>query len=86
MIKVLEHPNHINLLRWLKKAREDQGLTVRDLALLIDEPFQTVSKIENGQRNISVLEYVQYCSVLNLDPSEGIRILSEGRLLQKIKK
>ena len=39
---------------------------------MLDEPFQFVSKIENGQRNLSVHEYVQYCDALNIDANVGL--------------
>jgi len=45
--------------------------------LLIDEPFQFISKIETAQRKLSIHEYVQYCEALNLDPTEGLKILSK---------
>lgn len=48
---------------------------MRQLAVLIDEPFQFVSKIETRQRKLNVFEYLQYCRALNLDPSEGLRMM-----------
>ena len=64
-------------MNFLKAARLDQGLTVRQLALIIDEPFQFISKIETGQRKLGIHEYVQYCEALDLDPVEGLEILTK---------
>jgi transcriptional regulator with XRE-family HTH domain len=77
MIKSINNENYQSLIDWLKTERQKQSLTVRQLALRIDEPFQFVSKIETAQRKLNVYEYVQYCAALNLDPSEGLAILSK---------
>jgi transcriptional regulator with XRE-family HTH domain len=79
MIKSVYHTKYQALLAYLKTARLEQGLTVRDVAVLIDEPFQFVSKIETGQRRLTVHEYVQYCEALKLDPAEGIKRISKKK-------
>jgi transcriptional regulator with XRE-family HTH domain len=73
--KSVYHPKYQALLAYLKAARLERGLTVRDAAELIDEPFQFVSKIETGQRRLTVHEFVQYCEALQIDPVEGIQKL-----------
>ena len=50
---------------------------MRQLGTLLDEPFQFVSKIENGQRNLSVGEFLQYCEALEADPSDFIASLKK---------
>ncbi len=77
MIKSINTEKYEELLSWLKAGRLSKNLSVRDLALLIDEPFQFISKIETAQRKLSIHEYVQYCEALNLDPTEGLKILSK---------
>jgi transcriptional regulator with XRE-family HTH domain len=77
MIKSINIEKYQKLLAWLKEERLSRGLSVRDLALIIDEPFQFVSKIETGQRKLNIYEYVQYCESLDLDPVEGLAILSK---------
>lgn len=76
MIKSINTEKYQKLIDWLKEERLSKGLSVRDLALVIDEPFQFVSKIETIQRKLNVYEYVQYCEALNLNPSDGLKILS----------
>tara|TARA_R110000744_G_scaffold35055_6_gene81424 strand:+ start:668 stop:898 length:231 start_codon:yes stop_codon:yes gene_type:complete len=76
MIKSTNNQSYQKLIAWLKKSRLEKGLTVRQLGELLDEPFQFVSKIENGQRNLSVQEYVQYCRALKVDVEIGIKILN----------
>ena len=76
MIKSIHTQKYQELMNFLKAARLDQGLTVRQLALIIDEPFQFISKIETGQRKLGIHEYVQYCEALNLDPALGLEKLA----------
>jgi transcriptional regulator with XRE-family HTH domain len=76
MIKSINTEKYQKLIDWLKEERLSKGLSVRDLALVIDEPFQFVSKIETIQRKLNVYEYVQYCEALNVNPSVGLKILS----------
>ncbi len=75
MIKEIENTKYEALIEWLKKSRLDKNLTIRDLAILIDEPFQFVSKVENCQRRLNVYEYVQYCKALEINPNDGIELL-----------
>ncbi|MFT6901616.1 MAG: hypothetical protein ACJAXS_001809 [Colwellia sp.] len=77
MIKSINTEKHQKLLDWLKTGRLNKSLSVRELALIIDEPFQFISKIETAQRKLSIHEYVQYCEALNLDPVEGLKILAQ---------
>jgi transcriptional regulator with XRE-family HTH domain len=79
MIKSTNNQSYQKLIAWLKKSRLERGLTVRQLGELLDEPFQFVSKIENGQRNLSVHEYVQYCEALGAEPEIGLRYLSKKK-------
>lgn len=77
MIKSINTQKYEELLDWLKAGRLNKGLSVRELALIIDEPFQFISKIETAQRKLNIHEYVQYCKALDLDPAEGLVILSK---------
>lgn len=74
MIKSINTEKYQEFLNWLKAGRQSKGLSVRELALIIDEPFQFISKIETGQRKLGIHEYVQYCIALDLDPSVGLVI------------
>jgi transcriptional regulator with XRE-family HTH domain len=76
MIKSINTEKYQEFLNWLKAGRLAKDLTIRELALVIDEPFQFISKIETAQRKLSIHEYVQYCEALNLDLSEGLAILA----------
>ena len=58
---------------WLKNARQHQGLSMRAMAQLLGEPHSFIQKVETLERKLDVYEYVQYCDVLKIDPSEGIK-------------
>ncbi len=77
MIKSINTEKYQELTNWLKAERLARGLSVRELALIIDEPFQFISKIETAQRKLNVYEYVQYCEALGLNPSDGLKILTK---------
>ncbi|RZQ52524.1 hypothetical protein C1E23_13745 [Pseudoalteromonas phenolica] len=76
MIKHINDPRYKALIEWLKSARIEKGLSVRDLGKLLDEPHQFVVKIETCERKLNVFEYVQYCDALNLTKKKGLDILS----------
>ncbi|MGB1200730.1 MAG: XRE family transcriptional regulator [Cognaticolwellia aestuarii] len=75
MIKHINDSRYKALIAWLKAARTEQGLSVRDLGVILDEPHQFVVKVETCERKLNVFEYVQYCDALKLNPSKGIDIL-----------
>ncbi|ANG65133.1 hypothetical protein A8C75_06690 [Marinobacterium aestuarii] len=77
MIKTINNTRYDDLIRWLRCAREEAGLTTRELAARLDEPFQFVSKVELGQRKLNVYEYVQYCEALGLNPGDGLVLLKK---------
>ena len=73
MIKNVHHPAYKALIELLISERNRQGLTVRQLAKLIDEDASFVTKIERRIRKLSTIEYFQYCKALQLDPLTGIK-------------
>lgn len=75
MRKTISTQQYFTLIKWLVAARKEQGLTVRQLAEIIDETHQIVSKIERCQRKLDVYEFVQYCEALNLNPEDGLKLL-----------
>lgn len=76
MLKSITSEKYRRLLKWLKDARCEQGLSMRDLGAMLGLPHSFVGKIETGERRLDVYEYVQYCKVLKLSAHEGLDILS----------
>lgn len=76
MIKHINDSRYKALIDWLKAARTEQGLSVRDLGKLLDEPHQFVVKVETCERKLNVFEYVQYCDALKVPKEKGLDILN----------
>ncbi|CAH1678371.1 Helix-turn-helix protein [Hyphomicrobiales bacterium] len=56
---------------WLRRLREDAGLSQRDLAKLIDIDFYTfVSQVEIGKGRIPPEKYLLWSTALKVDPYE----------------
>jgi ribosome-binding protein aMBF1 (putative translation factor) len=77
MIKSTHHPKYKALIEWLIAARHAQGLSVRQLAVILEEQHSVIAKIELRVRKLSALEYYQYCNALELDPIVGIKIMED---------
>ncbi|MBU2967328.1 helix-turn-helix transcriptional regulator [Amphritea sp. 2_MG-2023] len=73
MNKTISSKRYFELVTWLKSARQHQGLSMRAMAQLLGEPHSFIQKVETLERKLDVYEYVQYCDVLKIDPSEGIK-------------
>lgn len=80
MQKSISSHRYSLFLDWLKVGRVDRGLTIRQLAELLDEHTSVIGKIETGQRRLDLYEYCQYCEVLGLDSAEGLVFLLGGKL------
>lgn len=55
------------LLSELITAREKSGLTQLDLAKYLQVSQATVSKIENGERRLDIIELRSICNALGID-------------------
>ena len=60
----------------LRQAREDAKLRQIDVAALLDVPQSYVAKVESGERKISFIEILDFCSAIELDPQILIDRLS----------
>ncbi len=49
-------------------ARERSGLTQAQVAAKMRRPQSFVSKYENGERRLDVVEFVQVCAALGVSP------------------
>lgn len=78
MKKTISSPGYRKLIAWLKKAREDQGLSMRALSELLEVPHSYVQKVEMLERRLDVMEYTRYCSALGLDPKVGLDIVVDA--------
>ena len=77
MKKTIASKEYKTLVDWLIKARQSKGYTMRDLAAKLDRPHSYVGKIEQLERRLDVVEFVEYCNALKLDPVEGIELMKQ---------
>jgi len=75
MFKSLNSPQHQRLIDWLKQQREAKGLSMRALGVRLDTPHSFVGKVEQGERRLDVIEFLQYCDALEASPSAAIEYI-----------
>jgi len=62
--------------QWLKKLREDQGLSQREMADRLDLDYYTfISQLENGRGRIPVHRYVEWAQALEQEPRYFVKTL-----------
>ena len=72
---MLERQKYELLRSELKNARLQTKMLQVDLAKRLKKPQSYISKVESGERNLDVLEFISYCEALNLSPSTQIKRL-----------
>ncbi len=73
-----------DLLRiWLRDKRHEAELNQRQLAEILEVHHSVVGKIETGERQINVIELIEYCEALNIDPHDIIEQLKLSAKKQK---
>lgn len=78
MSRTLRSPLHLALMKVLRETRLEAGLTQADLAKRMDRPQSFVAKIEVGERQLGVVEFVSYAESLGVTPPELLaRIISD---------
>jgi transcriptional regulator with XRE-family HTH domain len=76
MKKTIYDERYIKLVCWLKDSRKEKGITMEVLADKMGCAFSFVSKYEKNQVRLDVLQYYEICTVLEIDPAEGLKLLS----------
>ena len=60
------------LCEWLRSYREKKGLTVRALARRLKCCHSVVVRVENGERMLNLVEFVEWAVALQVNPREII--------------
>jgi transcriptional regulator with XRE-family HTH domain len=79
-LKTLHSVKTQNLCKWLISQRKAKGLSIRGLAELLGWPSSILGKIETGDRRLDVIEYIEICEALDVDPSEGLAFLTSNKI------
>jgi transcriptional regulator with XRE-family HTH domain len=66
----LRDHRYLELLKLLKKAREERGLSQEAVARKLRRPQSFVSKSERAERRIDVVEFLDLAMALGVDPWE----------------
>jgi len=74
-MKSLHIESYKILLNWLSSKRLLAGITQQQLSEELDKPQSFVSKYENAERRLDLIETMEICSLLNADPHEIINLL-----------
>lgn len=61
---------------YLVEARHTASLTQLEVADRMGRPQSFVSKYENGERRLDVIEFIEVCSAIGLSPDRVIRLLT----------
>lgn len=67
------------LLKLLRKAREDKGLSQGEVARRLGVPQPRMSAIESGERRLDLIEFMDIAKVVGFDASEFIRKLQQSQ-------
>lgn len=68
MTKSVHTRNYRLFLELLIKARRDAGVTQEQLAKRLNRPQSFVSKCENGERRLDVIELLQILHSIGIEP------------------
>ena len=75
MPKSIHSKRQEQLCNLLVEARLDAGLTQQQVADGLGHPQSYVAKIEGGERRLDVIEYIEFCECLKVDPSSFLRLV-----------
>ena len=72
MSRGLQTPPYKKLRRLLAEARAEAGLTQLQVAERVKRPQSFVSKYENGERQLDVIEFVAVCKAVGISAASLI--------------
>lgn len=78
MTKSVFSDRYDRLLAALVKARRDAGATQVELAGRLGKPQSYVSKIENGERRVDMIELIDICSALDISILSVINAIAQN--------
>jgi transcriptional regulator with XRE-family HTH domain len=62
------------LVLWLRAQRRACGMTMRDLAVMLDVPHSFIGKVETRERRIDLIEFIAICRALSVSPHDGLEV------------
>src|ERR1700733_14390712 len=77
-LKSTHSVSYQRMLGLLIEARKTAGLTQHDVAARLNRPQSFVSKIEQGERRLDVIEFLELCRLIGADPHKMLRTIAAG--------
>jgi len=73
MVGIIYSKEHKYIVKQLKKARENAGLSQEQVAKILNTTQSYISKIESGQRKIDVVQLKKLAKIYKRDISYFVR-------------
>lgn len=73
MPRSIHQHDYQTLLLLLRDLRAQRGMTQVDLGLALGNTQTFVSKVERGERRIDVVEFVELCEAMQVEPVAAFR-------------
>jgi transcriptional regulator with XRE-family HTH domain len=77
--KSVHTKNYTRFLELLIKARKDAKVTQEQVAERLSRPQSFVSKYENGERRVDVIEFLDIAQAIGFDPINFMRRVLKSR-------
>ncbi len=78
MHKSITSKNYAQFLEYLRKTREQAGLTQEVLAVRLGETQSFVSKCERGERRMDIVELREFCKAMGITLERFVKQLEKG--------
>lgn len=74
-MKSIYHDDYRKLINHLIKVRKSKSFTQSEIAQKLQKPQSYVAKIENFERKLDILEFVNLCKILEIKASEVLALI-----------
>jgi ribosome-binding protein aMBF1 (putative translation factor) len=74
-LKALRSSAAESVARVIATAREQAGLTQRELASRLKRPHSVVGMIESNQRQVNIPEFIAIAEAIGADPADLLRLV-----------
>ena len=78
MTKTIYAPAYVCLVDQIRNRRQELNLRQEDLAGRLGVNRNWVSKVERRESRLDVLQYVEICKALDIDPASTLRAFTEA--------
>jgi transcriptional regulator with XRE-family HTH domain len=75
MDQILQRETRDALRNWLRTNRTAKNLPMRTIASRLGVSHSWVAKTENGERRLEIVDFVNLCFALGLDPTKGLALI-----------